>query len=210
MAKPYLHIDASKAIREANRAYRSMSGAQRRRATATALNVVARKARTAASKEIRQIYKIRAKDIGKATVISRAHQSNLQAAVIATGRPLPIMAFNPRFSKRGVTVNIMGKRKRFAHAFRATMKSGHVGVFVRGQYRSGKLVARPKRVRPPKENDNPITEVRTVGIPSAMGNDIVMRHLLEKVEQELPRELSRAFNYFAGNTSKPGRAGSLF
>jgi hypothetical protein len=200
MAKPFIHIDASKAIREANKAYASVSGSLRRRATATALNVVARKARTAASKEIRSIYKIRAKDIGKATVISRAHQNNLEAAVIATGRPLPIMAFNPRFSKKGVTVNIMGKRKRFAHAFKATMKSGHVGVFVRGQYKAGKLVSRPKRVRPPRDNDNPITEVRTVGIPTAMSNDVVMRHLMQKIEAELPKELSRAFNYFAGKT----------
>lgn len=210
MAKPYIHIDASRAIREANRAHNMMSGAQRRRATATALNVVARKARSAASKEIRRIYKIRAKDIGKATKITKAHQSNLEAAVIATGRPLPIMAFNPRFGKRGVTVNIMGKRKRFPHAFKATMKSGHIGVFVRGHYSTGKLVSRKKRVRPPRENDNPITEVKTVGIPTAMGNDIVMRHLLDKIEHDLPLELSRAFNYFAGNTSKPGRAGSLF
>lgn len=200
MAKPYIHIDASKAIREANRAHREMSGSLRRRATATALNVVARKARTAASKEIRQKYKIRAKDIGKATVVTRAHQNNLQAAVIATGRPLPIMAFNPRFSKKGVTVNIMGKRKRFAHAFKATMKSGHIGVFVRGQYKSGKLVARPKRVRPPREHDNPITEVRTVSVPTAFSNDVVIRHLMSKIETELPKELARAFNYFAGKT----------
>lgn len=195
-----VYIDASKAIKEVSRAHRSMSKSNRAKATATALNVVARKARVAASKEIRNIYKIRAKDISKATTVTRAHKDNLKAVLLATGRPLPIMAFNPSFNKKGVSVNIMGKRKRFAHAFKATMKSGHTGAFVRGQYVNGKLIARKKRIMRSGLNDNPITEIKTVGIPTAFSNDVVMRHLMDKIESELPKELSRAFNYFAGAT----------
>lgn len=195
MSKPTVFIDASKAIRQADRAHKHLSKSTRAKAIAAALNNVARKARVQSSKEIRKIYKIRAKDIAKATTVTKAHKQNLKSVVLATGRPLPIMAFNPRKTKRGVTVNIMGKRKRFAHAFFATMRSGHKGVFVRGTYYQGKLMPRRKRLKT-RGNDTPITEVKTVGVPTAFASRSVMTALFKKIETDLPTELDRAFNYF--------------
>lgn len=196
MSKPSIFIDASKAIKQAERAHKNLSRSTRAKAIANALNNVARKARVQSSKEIRKTYKMRAKDVAKATTVTKAHKQNLMSAVIATGRPLPIMAFSPRKTKRGVTVNIMGKRKRFAHAFFATMRSGHKGVFVRGTYYRGKLIPRLKRLKT-RGNDTPVTEVKTVGIPTAFATRAVIDALFKKIETDLPVELTRAFNYFS-------------
>ena len=207
MAKPPLHIDASKAIRQAKAAHRDLSLSTRNRAVAHALNVVARKARVAAVREIKSIYKIRSKDLTatstrrKGIGVIKARPTQLESTVLAIGRPLPIMAFGPRIRRKGVSVNIMGKRKVFKHAFKATMKSGHIGIFVRSEYskyHSGKLVARKQRVKGSKGPDTPIVEVLTVGVATAFSNDAVMRHLFDKIETDLPLELSRAFNYFSG------------
>lgn len=56
-------------------------------------------------------------------------------ALRAKAKPMPVIAFNARQTRRGVSVEInVGKRSLIRGAFIATMKSGHTGVF----YRQGK------------------------------------------------------------------------
>ena len=195
-----IYIDAKTAIRNASNAHRELKGSRRARAIASALNVVARKARVEASKDIRGTYKMRAKDIRKSQSVRKAtakggSEPTISAAMITVGRPLPIMAFRPTKIKDGISVNIMGRRKRFPGAFIATMKSGHTGVFVKGRYTSGKLVGRRRRLVS-SGDDLPITEVKTTAIPTALSNPKVISVLQRKVAEELPKELKRSFAYF--------------
>mgnify|MGYP003387321490 FL=1 len=110
--------------------------------------------------------------------------------MVTTGRPLPLMAFNPRFGKTGVTVNIGGKRKFLPGAFRATMASGHEGIFARGVYGGNRFAWRKQRIQKWPQSDTPITELKTLSIPIATRNDVVLRHLARKVEQDFPKRLT--------------------
>ncbi|MFM9860565.1 hypothetical protein RUR49_19065 [Pseudoxanthobacter sp. M-2] len=57
--------------------------------------------------------------------------SGLEYRIDAKGRYLPLTAFKPRETKRGVSAAPWGTRQIFASTFFATMKSGHRGVFKR-------------------------------------------------------------------------------
>lgn len=77
---------------------------------------------------------------------SLASQSNLQATLYASAQRIRMEQFGARGripSRRipgGVTVVMRSQTRHFAHAFRARMKSGHVGVFKRKGRRRLKIV----------------------------------------------------------------------
>ena len=114
-----------------------------RRAAARALNRVASQVRTQAAREIKDRYRIGTRLMSKyITVARRASGSSLYVEVKAEGRPLPLMAFQARQTRKGVTVEIVkGNRVLMRRAFIARMKSGHEGVFARasGQGKGGYL-----------------------------------------------------------------------
>ena len=93
------------------------------RATARALNKVAAQAKTQAAREIKDRYQIGTRTISKyITVSRRASQTMLVAEVRAEGRPLPILAFKARQTRKGVSVEVVrGHRKLIAHAFIKTL-----------------------------------------------------------------------------------------
>lgn len=162
-------------------------------AVVAAINHTLGVAKTAANKEIRNEYKIRAKDIRPALSIRRAKRGKntweIEGALVATGRPLGLIRFGARQTKKGVSVNVLGQRKVVAKAFIATMKSGHSGVFGRGNYNSNRFNFRYKRIRK-RGNDTPITEMKTVSIPTAFSNDVVLKHLANKMATHFPKRLA--------------------
>lgn len=113
------------------------------------LNKVAAKASTAASREIRDKYTIKAKDLKKRGTSNRnglsvvkAKRGRDYAMVMSTGHALPLINFRvtprtpeaDRRRKRGKGVKatvVKGKPYRIPHAFVAQMPSGHTGVFAR-------------------------------------------------------------------------------
>lgn len=185
-----IHISTAEAIRTIRRGFSDLTNGQQSLAIARALNRTIRSARAAASKEIRSIWKIRAKDIKAAQRIVPARRSNLEAKKITFGRPLPIMAFGPRMTKKGVSVNIAGQRKYFPGAFKARMKSGHEGIFARGIYGQNRFNWRTRRLNKSPQNDNPITELKTLSIPVATRSNVVLRYIARKVTQDFPNRLS--------------------
>ncbi len=179
------------------KAYKELSGQVFHRAVAVALNRTAAKVKSGASREIRKEYKIRAKDISKDMRLSKAAAQKLKAGVISIGRPIPIMSFGARQTKKGVTANISGTRKRFPGAFIVRMSSGHIGVFARGKYKAGKFHSRHTRVKPWHLNDTTITELKTLSVPVAFSQDVIMQHLTQKIDSEFPIELGRVLNVFS-------------
>jgi hypothetical protein len=155
---------------------------------ARAINHTAAKAKTAASRQIRDRYKIRAKDLKPAIKVHKANRTNLEAAVMAVGRPLPIYAFGARQTKRGVSVNVMGKRQVIRSAFVATMKSGHTGVFARGGYKGYQFDFRRQRVQRTGP-DLSINEITTSSVPKMMANEIVISHLERIMSEQFPARL---------------------
>lgn len=185
-----IKLDVAPAIKTFRKLNRDLTGNEFNTSIARALNHTIRKTRTASSKEIRKFYNIRSKDVKRTMRIDRATLHDLESSLISIGRPLPIIAFKPRQTKKGVTVRIGSKRKRINKAFIATMKSGHTGVFARGHYKRGmSFLFRYKRVVPSGRNDLPITELKTVAVPTALANDVVVRNLGVQMGKDFPTRL---------------------
>lgn len=98
-------------------------------------------AKTAGLAQINAIYRIGPRAFDKYVTLKRASNGDLEAELTVRGRGLPLQLFSPLKTKKGVSVLIKGRRVLIPHAFLATMKSGHVGVFARGAYGGkGKIV----------------------------------------------------------------------
>lgn len=199
-----IEIQVKDSIRKVQASYKDLTGPELRRSIAFALNHTIRKAKTAASVAIRKQYNIRAKDIKPTIKLKFAISGNLRSALISVGGPTPIYGFKPRQTKTGISVKIGKKRKKIPSAFIATMRSGHTGVFAKGDYTKGKFKFRKKRVRK-KGPDLPITELKTVAIPQALGNRIVLEHLRSRIEEDFPKRLEHEFSRARQYYAKTGR-----
>lgn len=183
-----IYVNAKQAIEEISKAHRELSKIERGRAIARAMNRTILAARTASSKEIRAIYKVKARDIKKTFKRFSASPTKLEAQLESTGKALPITAYQARQTKKGVTVNIKGQRKLFPGAFMRTMRSGHKGVFVRAKYKGNRLVANDP-------SDTSITEVKSVAIPSALANDVVTANLRRMMAEKFPETLAHELKF---------------
>lgn len=190
-----IFVNIKDAINQAQALHKDLSKVERNRATARALNRTIVAVRTRSSKEIRGIYKIKSSDIKKTMHKRNANPASLDASLTSTGSTMPLMAFNPSFTKKGVTARIRGERKKFPGAFKAKMKSGKVGIFARAEYKNNKLNTRRKRTRPPHQNDLPITEVRTLAIPSALANETVTGNLGDMIRDHFPKQLASELKF---------------
>src|SRR6056297_1614618 len=137
-----IYVNTKQAIRQAHKAYASLDPKARSQATARALNRTILAVRTAASKQIREQYNVKAKDI-KATMHKRtASRLSLEASLTSTGVGMPLYKFKPTQTRKGVRVAVLKRqRKNLPGAFIQTMKNGHRGIFARAQYRGGRLVS---------------------------------------------------------------------
>jgi len=188
-----MQIDVRSAVKSIKQGFDGISPAKTNLAIARAINHVAAKAKTASSREIRNIYAIKAKDLGKSISVIKASASTRTGYVVHMGRPLPVRAFNHRQTKDGVSVKIGQTRKVIKRAFVQTMPSGHMAVFGRGYY-STKFNFRTKRLptsRPSGKNggwpnDLPIRELTTKSIPGMFVNKIILKSVASFIEREFP------------------------
>lgn len=104
---------------------------------ARALNRASLAGRTAAFRATANDAGIPIKAITKHLKITEATKENLTATASVTGERIPLINFHargPEPSKgrgRGVSYKLTGGRGKAPHAFIATMKSKHKGVFIR-------------------------------------------------------------------------------
>ena len=98
--------------------------------------------KTEASRRIRETKGIQAQQMDAVFTLNYPSFSSdpLVWGLTAKAKPVPLLAFGARQTKRGVSVEVTkGKRTIIPHAFIATMQSGHKGVFVR---KGSKQIAR--------------------------------------------------------------------
>jgi hypothetical protein len=102
-------------------------------ASRSAINKMLTKARTAATKEVREHYNIKARDFKKHTKIRRARNNSLNGTFEVTGERFPVYVFGAKKGPKGVSVKIKkkGPRKVIRSSFIQTMPSGKVSVFKR-------------------------------------------------------------------------------
>ena len=104
-----------------------------KRAIYRSLNKAINGARVGASRAVRAELTLKAKDVKRDLTVRRARPKGLEAALIVKITPTGLIKFRARDTTRGVTVQVKRRatRKRLPHAFIATMKSGHRGVWTR-------------------------------------------------------------------------------
>lgn len=175
----------------------------RTKATVRALNHAIGKIKTEAGREVRQIYNIKLSAISKSTTVQKAHmgQANLRASVKFSGRPISLIEFggrpvNPwnipgrknRKPGGGVSVQVKvgGSRKTVKHAFIATTGKGYRGVFMRESVHGA-----PRRTGGEQNRRDPIVNLYSISLPTAIKNQIVIDAVRKVGEQSFETELAR-------------------
>jgi hypothetical protein len=189
-----MQIDISKAVQKLFSLTKQLSTDKVGLGIARAINHTIAKGKTAASREIRSVYNIKAGEVGKSISIVKSTRESLEGRILIIGKPIPIIAFSPRQTATGVTVTIKkGSRKRIARAFIQTMKSGHTGVYARGRYNSGEFKFRTHRINR-KGSDLPIGELTTTSVPTAFRTEKVLKAVAQNLEANLETRLAHELN----------------
>ena len=184
-----IHIDISNAKKTLKDLARELSPAKANRALSSAMNHTIRKAKTTGSKGIRQTYTMKARDVNKATTITRARPQHLEAKVNADTLPLPLLPFSTRKRKDGISVAVQrGKRKVIKGAFRQTMPNGNRGIYARGKYKRAGFSFRHKRVKRTGP-DLPIGQLRAVAVTTAYKARNVQQRIKAQVQNDLPKRV---------------------
>jgi hypothetical protein len=154
--------------------------------------------RTDSVREIQKVITPKAKTIRSTFTIKKASFRNLRAAVKSTGRPLPLIEYSARATKRGVTVQVKKKSVRtlWPGAFIATMPSGHKGIFSREKppYRTDKSTKLPW-ARFPRKFRLKIHEQWGPRVPDIMENAEVIKPILQKAWDRLLKELNHQIDF---------------
>ena len=138
--------------------------------------------RTTAVKEVRKTYNIKAKTL-KQKIRARTHydkEGNQSWRFYVSGKPMSLIHFAPRQTKKGVSVKIKKQsgRKIIKGAFIAKGKNGNLRVF--------------KRVG--KER-LPLDTKYTISIPQ-MFNEEILDKAKKEVEDNYQQEFERNINYY--------------
>lgn len=186
------------------------------RVTVRALNKTLIGVRTDASAAIREVVTAKKAAVDETIKISKATTGNSTAMIVCTGKPVALIDYSSRKTKRGVSVQVRKDRPRkvVQGAFIAKMKSGHEGVFWRKYHEKGakknKMEIQANRAgfawseklgrfipmgMLPREYRLPMEERYGPRIPDIMSNDPVMNKILDQAGQRLKDNLDHETDY---------------
>lgn len=182
-----------------------------------ALNKTLTGVKTDISTEIRSVITAKKAAVDETIKIQKAYTGNMTAVISSTGKPLALIDYSARQTKKGISIQVRKDRPRkvVAGAFIASMKSGHKGVFWRVWHnktqvklnktetaisRSGFVwSSKTNRYIPiaalPKSFRLPVKERFGPRIPDIMGNDTVMNNILDKAGSRLHDNLKHETEY---------------
>jgi hypothetical protein len=160
------------------------------RAIKRALNRAATSARAGLASDVAKDMKLKVADVKKAMTIGEASETRHVATLYASAKRVPLEKFGATgpLPSRGQGVGVRVKGKTYAGAFRARMRSGHIGVFQRA--------GASARKSPGAWSKNlPIVELRGASIWQS-----AMKHLpaaLARGEAALTKNLASELRYVA-------------
>ena len=167
----------------------------RDKATASALNKMADQVKVRSAREIRAVgYSLRAATIKKGLTVRRANPRQLKAAVVAQGRPIPLIEFSARQTSKGVSVAVLNGRKVIPGAFIAVMPSGHRGVFVRQDGGRHKKVMTGGKA---SWHQLPIRELFGPSVPDGLANRQAQQILQDFITEKFPAILEHEHAWLA-------------
>lgn len=159
-----------------------------------AINRTLQTARAKASSEIRRSYKIKKADLDPRLKVHKASRGKLEGRLTAWGTPIPIKEFKPTVRRRGISVNITGRRQYIKGAFWQTRKKSGRGIFARGKYETTGFV--------PSADRYPISTLVTVSQGVMMGNPSVLEPVIETVDDMLGRRIKHEVNFLLAGLAK--------
>jgi hypothetical protein len=213
---PMIAVNVKDATLKLRKAMEGLSREETAKAAARAINHSLAKGKTAASKNIRDTYRISAADVSADTQIQRATPQNVTGYIKANKQTLSLSKFNPVYQRgnvitknvggkkggfasnktrrkgTGVTVEIIkGQKVRLPSAFLMLFKSGKGSVFARGEYGSDGFQFGKERL--------PITKLNTKSVYWAMLNEGVSAktgaELGPMYQERLHHELTKGLKY---------------
>lgn len=186
------------------------------RASTRTANRLAEQAQVAGLREVDRVYGIGPRAFEKYVTTRLARDGEFEASLVCKGPGLPVYAFAPRPTRKGVSVRIKGRRFLIPHAFVARMRSGRVGVFARGAYGgkgaqgrlSGETFGRfafirgSKRVqgkrtdgKGQKRSGLPINELYTFAPPEAFASESVTKAMDDRVQDQLDKVAKQELSF---------------
>lgn len=158
------------------------------KAIVSAVNRCAEMARTDAARELRAAgYNIKSATIKAAVNVSRASAGNMVATLTINRKPIPLIQYDARQTKSGVSVKVTSARKVVKGAFIAKMQSGHSGVYTRapGAVHKRVMVAGHKRW-----SALPIKQLYGPSIGGAYASDKVQAAMAKSIAANFSRRLA--------------------
>jgi len=164
------------------------------RADRIATGRVAKKVRTQVSRDVRAVYNVKARDVGKTVKILRNRRGSVEERILLyTGGSIPLAKFNARpkrvRSARGPRTGVTAKVRKDEGRKLVGKREGFHG---KGFLAKGQVMARKTAKR------TPIRPLFGPAIPLMVGNDLVIESYHRTVRREYPIELERALNYVTG------------
>jgi|SRR6185436_18436295 len=162
------------------------------------LTKVATQAETFGNKKVRETYNLKRADVDKAISVTPASVSKLQVDIRVKGQRLPLFTLNAKQFGKGVKVTIKkGGRTLLPHAFVATMKSGHTGVFLRSkdkfmQNRLRKFVHGPVQ----QSKRQAIEEKFTISVPEMFRSKVIIDGIESLIVDKFPGILENQLQFY--------------
>lgn len=156
--------------------------------------------KTAASREIRNHVTAKAKYVNRDITIKKMYVSDMSANVTAKGLPLPLVAYKHSKTMKGMKIQVLKKgiAKLVKHSFKATMKSGHEGIFWRqkreggtGKWPAGKYktLPSPQVGSSLRKYQLKITERYGPRVPDVLKQDEVLGPILQEASDRYDARL---------------------
>jgi hypothetical protein len=166
--------------------------------TVRALNKTLAGVKTDASSAIRAEITASKSAVDGTFKTEKATTTRVRAAIASTGKPLPLIEYSAKQTKKGVSVQVKRARPRkvIAGAFIADLKSGHKGAFWRewhGQKKQAKQNLPYGKL--PRKYRLPIKQLYGPRVPDIMSNDPVMKIILAQADERLHKNLMHELEY---------------
>lgn len=214
-----VHVDQS--ISQLKRNFKNLDADAVAKASYNAINRTLTKGRTDARREVKNVYNIPQKNLG-GIAKKDAKRSLLIGYILASTRPIPMDAFNPKFqtssasivitkrgaqkvksftrkkknAAKGVSVEVVkGRRQVVPYAF--MLANGKPRVFARGAYKQGGswgFIPRNKRVSK-TGTDTPIKPLVSVTVHGAVVNNTVETKLAASIGAFFPQRFEQELKY---------------
>lgn len=175
--------------------------------TQMAVNRTLTGVRTDATNEVAKVITPTKTVIRKAISVKKMTAADKSAYVRCAGKRLPLIDFRARQTKKGVTVKVLKNKPRrslIKHAFIATMKSGHKGVFWREDWGGPRKRVVPWRAYSalPKKYRLPISQRFSLAVPEVLGHPPTIKAVLDLAGPRLKKNLEQVINYELSKLNK--------